>query len=66
MEVEVREKDVSHTVELEEDARVEDALEKADINRETVLVEKDGQVVSSQEELQDGDKLKTMLVVSMG
>lgn len=66
MEVRVDEGGVQHSVNLEEGARVKDALKKAGINRETVLVEKDGRVVSTEEKLEDGDELKTTLVVSMG
>lgn len=53
-------------LELEEGAIVEDALTEADVNSETVIVEKEGEVVSVDEELGDGDWIKTVSVVSGG
>ncbi|MDY6773681.1 MAG: MoaD/ThiS family protein, partial [Candidatus Nanohaloarchaea archaeon] len=50
-------------VEVEKGATVEEALEEADINPETVLVERDGQIVPKGEEV-SGSDLRVLRVIS--
>ncbi len=45
---------------------VEEAVRAVDVNPETVIVEKDGELVSLDEILKDGDKLELINVVSGG
>lgn len=66
MEIKVKEEDVTHKVQIAKDSKVKDVLSKVGINKETVLVEKNGQVVSEEEKVKDGDVINTILVVSMG
>lgn len=47
-------------------AKIMDLLEELDQNPETVAVKREGKIVSEQEELEDGDELIVIPVVSGG
>jgi len=66
MKVKVDHEDVESKVEVKEGTRVEKVLEKVNINPETVIVEMEGKIVSLEEELEGGEKLKLVNVVSGG
>lgn len=66
MEVKIKNENGEKKIELGDTAKVKEALKKADVNRETVIVEKDGEVVSSEEELEHGDRFRLINVVSGG
>lgn len=66
MKVTVKERDVEHKTKVEEGSKVEDVLDRVGINMENVLVELDGELVCSQEEVGDRDVLETTSIVSMG
>ncbi len=53
-------------VEVGEDATVKDALAAADINPETVLVERDGQIIPAGSEIDGAEELRVLEVVSGG
>ncbi|MFB6216695.1 MAG: MoaD/ThiS family protein, partial [Candidatus Aenigmatarchaeota archaeon] len=64
MKVDVEHGDEKTEVELDGKSTVEDALKGLDINSETVIVEKDGNMVSRKEELEAGDEIKLIDIVS--
>ncbi|KXB07015.1 hypothetical protein AKJ51_02250 [candidate division MSBL1 archaeon SCGC-AAA382A20] len=66
MKVKIKRKDANHRMDLEDGSRVKDALDSVEINKETVIVEREGEIVSMEEELVDGDELKLINVVSGG
>ena len=45
---------------------VEDILEKAEINIQTVIIKRKGEIIPDDEEVHDGDELFVMKVVSGG
>lgn len=54
------------TVDVAEDATVAAALDAADINPETVLVEHDGRIVPADEALDGAERLRVLQVISGG
>lgn len=58
--------DTEMDVELDEGATIDALLESLDINRETVLVKKRGQISLEEEPLTDGDRVEIITVVSGG
>lgn len=66
MLVKVSWEDGEENLEMEEGAIVEDVFGRIQVNPETVIVELDGQVVSLDEELDDGDGIRLLNVVSGG
>lgn len=66
MKVRLRQGREEEEVELEEGASVGEALKKARVNRETVVVRKGGKVVTEEEELSQGDTLELITVISGG
>ncbi len=52
--------------EIEGSQTVEEAVKKVGVNTETIIVEKDGKLVSLDEELNGREKLKLINVVSGG
>ncbi|KXB04281.1 hypothetical protein AKJ48_03195 [candidate division MSBL1 archaeon SCGC-AAA261O19] len=56
----------SQKYELSEGARIIDLLEKTEFNTETVVVRQNGKIVPEEEQLEDGDELELIPVVSGG
>jgi sulfur carrier protein ThiS len=56
----------SKEIEIAEGSTVADALRKAGINQETVLVKKEGSLCSETEKLSENDVLETIKVISGG
>lgn len=55
------------TVETEPGTTIKDVLGTADINPQTVIVERDGQVITSHDEIgEDDDHLRVLDVISGG
>ncbi|MFQ5975626.1 MAG: MoaD/ThiS family protein [Candidatus Hydrothermarchaeales archaeon] len=65
MEITVRHKD-KKKVKIEEGLLIEDLLRKLKINRETVLVAKNGGISLEEEVLKDGDIIDIISVISGG
>lgn len=55
-----------HTVTVEEDAVVEDVLDALDINPGTVLVERNGTVITHKDAVEAGEALRVLTVISGG
>ncbi|MFP4116439.1 MAG: MoaD/ThiS family protein [Candidatus Aenigmatarchaeota archaeon] len=66
MSVKVSWEDNEEELKLREDDRVRDIFDKIDVNPETVIVEKDEEVVSLEEKLEGDDKIRLINVVSGG
>lgn len=66
MKIKIKNEDGIETLEVDADATVSEALSKIDINEETVIVERDGKIISSVEKLKDKDTLELISVVSGG
>ena len=56
----------THAVELDDDSKVKDVLSKLNINPVTVIVAKNGEVVTKEEKLEENDELKILSVLSGG
>ncbi|MFP4116332.1 MAG: MoaD/ThiS family protein [Candidatus Aenigmatarchaeota archaeon] len=66
MPVKVIHEDVERDVDISNGTKVEEVLEEVDVNPETVIAEVDGEVVSLEEEVEGGEELKLLNVVSGG
>ncbi|GBE55771.1 MAG TPA: hypothetical protein ENH28_03985 [Euryarchaeota archaeon] len=53
-------------IEVDKDVKVRDILERAGINTETVIVKKDGNIVTEEEELKTGDIIEAVRIISGG
>ena len=54
------------TIELDENSKVKDLLNKIDINPVTVIVSKNNEIIMEDEELKDKDEIKIISVISGG
>ncbi|MEE8168300.1 MAG: MoaD/ThiS family protein [Candidatus Hydrothermarchaeales archaeon] len=66
MEVYVKMRDKSSTVELDEDSTISCLLERLEINRETVLVMVNQEIRVEEEMLKQGDEVEIIMAVSGG
>lgn len=55
-----------HTATVAEDAVVEDVLDELGINPGTVLVERDGTVITHKDTVEAGEELRVLTVISGG
>lgn len=60
------EKEVEKTVEVEEGRTVDEFLDESGVEREEVLVSRNGTIISGRHELNDGDTIKVMDVIAGG
>ena len=51
---------------MDKNSEVRNVFEKMDVNPETVIVKKGGEIILEEEKLKDGDKLELIRVVSGG
>ncbi|MFB6088772.1 MAG: MoaD/ThiS family protein [Candidatus Aenigmatarchaeota archaeon] len=66
MEVEIKFKENEREIEVEKNNKIEDVLDKAGINKETVIVKRDGKVIPPEEDVNDGDYLELIRIISGG
>lgn len=59
-------KEVEETLEVEEGETVDDFLDSRGIEREEVLVARNGTIISGRHVLEDGDTVKVMDVIAGG
>ncbi|GCC11580.1 sulfur carrier protein ThiS [archaeon] len=53
-------------IEVDKDAKVREILVRAGINTETVIVKKDGNIITEEEELKTGDVIEAVRIISGG
>lgn len=58
--------DKEKTIELDDNSSVKDLLNKMKINPVTVIVSKDDNIVSEEEQIKDNDNIKIISVISGG
>ena len=58
--------EVEKQVELNEEASISDLLDRESIERQEVLVSKNGTIISGQHGLEDGDKVRVFDVIAGG
>ncbi len=53
-------------IEVDKDVKVREILVRAGINTETVIVKKDGNIITEEEELKTGDVIEAVRIISGG
>lgn len=66
VKMEVKLKGKEKEVKLKEGSTVKDLLEALEINPETVLVEREKEIIPETEELKDGDQIHIINITSRG
>jgi len=64
--IEVYYREKKKKLKMKSTSTIEDVLETLGINRETVIVSRNGEIVPEIEKIKNGDKLKIVDVVSVG
>jgi len=57
---------VEKTVEVDEGTSIDEFLDSRNIERQEVLVSRNGTIISGKHELEDGDEIKVMDVIAGG
>ncbi len=60
------EEEVEKTVEVDEGTSIDEFLDSRNIERQEVLVSRNGTIISGKHELEDGDEIKVMDVIAGG
>ena len=55
-----------HEIEIEKDTNTDQLLDQQGIERQEVLVSRNGTIISGKHELEDGDKIKVFDVIAGG
>jgi len=66
MRIELKYRGEKRNLDLADDSSVADALAKSQINPETVLVKRNGEIIPETEKLKDNDFLELLSVISGG
>ncbi len=60
------EEEIKKTVEVDEGTSIDEFLDSKNIEKQEVLVSKNGTIISGRHELEDGDEIKVMDVIAGG
>ncbi|MFB6076466.1 MAG: MoaD/ThiS family protein [Candidatus Aenigmatarchaeota archaeon] len=66
MEVKIKFREEESEIEIEEGSIIEDVLERVGINKETVIVKRNGKIIPPEEDVNDKDYLECIRIISGG
>lgn len=66
MKVKIKFRNKEKEVNVQEASKVKDVLKKADINRETVIIKRNNEIIPAEEEVKNRDNLEAIRIISGG